>query len=349
MSPGISQVLPRGCSRSFREFFGIHVWLSCSGSHKTWYVLINTDFQPSWDVSVSEYEPGYGKVAAFEDSDPSFSIYRKFGWMHNRILLHLQDELADLEGQLEDLDKWEAQSGNPTKLLCRRLDESVPEESERRKLLELCRKKLEEYGESTFFWDVVGTGWIDEDKTLLRLQQKQKTKKPTKWNQNSLYNLIDTSESQLHSEAEWICRSDDLLALASDAAPDWLGANIVKKFLGLSKRFTLVCASVLVLLSSGEISPSIPIEHLDSSIPKAYPKYHLWRLWDSSWHITGNFQDSRAKTQDGINRKALLDLYRKTRHPTSHASCHYDGCAVIRPCLRVVGAPANRAVAGQTC
>lgn len=97
------------------------------------------------DPAVSEYH-GYGRVAAYEDSDPSFLIYRKFGWVHNRILLHLQDELVDLEGQLEDLDKWEALTGNPTKLVCRRLDDAGPEESERRILLRRCSEKLAEYG-----------------------------------------------------------------------------------------------------------------------------------------------------------------------------------------------------------
>lgn len=97
--------------------------------------------------SVDKYKSGYGKVAAFEDSDPSFLMYRKFGWLHNRILLHLQDELVDLEGQLEALDHWEAQTGNPTKLRCRRLDDAVPEKSERRKLLSQCSEKLAEYGE----------------------------------------------------------------------------------------------------------------------------------------------------------------------------------------------------------
>ena len=86
-------------------------------------------------------------MAAYEDSDPSFLIYRKFGWLHNRVLLHLQDELVDLEGQLEDLDKWEVLTGNPAKLGCRRLDDAAPEESERRKLLIACREKLTEYGE----------------------------------------------------------------------------------------------------------------------------------------------------------------------------------------------------------
>ena len=86
-------------------------------------------------------------MAAYEDCDPCFSIYRKFGWLHSRILLHLQDELVDLEDQLEDLDKWEAVSGNPIKLLCRRLDDAAPENSVRRKLLKECHEKLDQYGE----------------------------------------------------------------------------------------------------------------------------------------------------------------------------------------------------------
>ena len=73
-------------------------------------------------------------------------IYRKFGWLHNRILLHLQDELVDLEEQLEGLDKWEAERGDPTKLACRRLDDAEPEHSPRRQLLQLCREKLDKYG-----------------------------------------------------------------------------------------------------------------------------------------------------------------------------------------------------------
>lgn len=97
--------------------------------------------------AVSEYH-GYGKVAAYEDSDPSFLIYRKFGWLHNRILLHLQDELVDLEDELENLDNWEAMTGNPKKLVCRRLDDAAPEKSERRLLLKRCNDKLAEYGRS---------------------------------------------------------------------------------------------------------------------------------------------------------------------------------------------------------
>ena len=99
---------------------------------------------------MDDYHQGYGKVAAIEDCDPSFLVYRKFGWLHNRILLHLQDELVELESDLEELDQWERLTGNPKKLRCRRLDEAVPETSERRQLLTQCSEKLAEYGEQLF-------------------------------------------------------------------------------------------------------------------------------------------------------------------------------------------------------
>ncbi|KAL9121480.1 MAG: hypothetical protein Q9187_001958 [Circinaria calcarea] len=56
---------------------------------------------------MDEYLPGYGKLAAIEDCDPNFLIYRKFGWLHNRVLLHYQDELAEYEEQLEDIDRFD--------------------------------------------------------------------------------------------------------------------------------------------------------------------------------------------------------------------------------------------------
>ena len=96
-------------------------------------------------VVVSDYDPGYGKVAAFEDSDPCLLIYRKFGWLHKRILLHLQDELVELEEQLQGLDEWETLTGNPKKLLCRRLDDAAPD-SLRRSLLKESSEKLGKYG-----------------------------------------------------------------------------------------------------------------------------------------------------------------------------------------------------------
>lgn len=96
--------------------------------------------------TVNDYQRGYGTVAAFEDCDPCFLMYRKFGWLHNRLLLHLQDELSVLEKELEDFDKDEAIYSTPLYQRSRRADEDRPD-SKRRIMLQVIKEKLEEYGE----------------------------------------------------------------------------------------------------------------------------------------------------------------------------------------------------------
>ena len=62
---------------------------------------------------VDEYGRGCGRMAAFEDCDPSFLVYGKFGRLHNRVLLQLQDELQVLEDELLRLDRLEATRSDP--------------------------------------------------------------------------------------------------------------------------------------------------------------------------------------------------------------------------------------------
>ncbi len=95
---------------------------------------------------VSDYGPGYGRLAAFETCDPSFLICRKFLWLHSRLLLHLQDEIQQLERDLEREDEWELRSGDPVKLRARRLDCNRPD-AKRQVLLTKIHEKLKEYGE----------------------------------------------------------------------------------------------------------------------------------------------------------------------------------------------------------
>ena len=95
-------------------------------------------------ITVDEYPPGYGKVAAFGECDPSFLICRKFGWLHIRVLLHLQDEVQELEEELESLDKWEPSSGDPLRLRNRRIDYGRPNAPRKDLLIEIAAKG--EYG-----------------------------------------------------------------------------------------------------------------------------------------------------------------------------------------------------------
>ncbi|KAF2112297.1 hypothetical protein BDV96DRAFT_158224 [Lophiotrema nucula] len=55
---------------------------------------------------------GYPRLAAFINSDRDFIVFRRFGHLHVRFLLQLQDELAEIEQRLHELDNDEAYSFN---------------------------------------------------------------------------------------------------------------------------------------------------------------------------------------------------------------------------------------------
>ena len=98
---------------------------------------------------MDEYQQGYGKVAAIETCDPSFKIYRKFEWLHKRALLHLQDEISELEKELQRLDKHDFTDGDHVKLISRRHDYGLfidKKPSERRDLMHEIQSKMREYG-----------------------------------------------------------------------------------------------------------------------------------------------------------------------------------------------------------
>ena len=92
---------------------------------------------------VDDYPQGYGKIAAIEACDPNFLMYRKFTWLHNRLQLHCQDELVQLERQLEELDKYHFRE-EPLRLISRRRDDTSPD-AKRKELLKTIDTKLSLY------------------------------------------------------------------------------------------------------------------------------------------------------------------------------------------------------------
>jgi hypothetical protein len=54
---------------------------------------------------VELYPEGFPRIAAFIDSDPGNSLFRRFGILNARILLYRQVELTELEKKLNELDK----------------------------------------------------------------------------------------------------------------------------------------------------------------------------------------------------------------------------------------------------
>lgn len=96
------------------------------------------------------FPKGYPRQAAYADSDDSFMIYRRFGYIHSRLLLNKQDELRELEASLHDMDLIDASC--KTGSLClqsRELDEEREQDQglgSRKVLLEKIEQKTLQYG-----------------------------------------------------------------------------------------------------------------------------------------------------------------------------------------------------------
>lgn len=88
--------------------------------------------------SVESFRRGYPRLSAFIDSDRDFMMFRRFGRLQARILLHKQDELIDLEQQLEQIDSEEQ---TEYYLSCRRQDLNT----KRHSLIQEAEVKLNEY------------------------------------------------------------------------------------------------------------------------------------------------------------------------------------------------------------
>ena len=98
---------------------------------------------------------GYSRLAAFLDSDDNFMIYRRFGFLHARILLQKQDELRELEEAIDTIDKEDASLDRGTdktrKCLKSRIKEERREDTQmrqtRKELLRSAEDKVREYGD----------------------------------------------------------------------------------------------------------------------------------------------------------------------------------------------------------
>ncbi|KAL8675176.1 MAG: hypothetical protein Q9168_000429 [Polycauliona sp. 1 TL-2023] len=169
--------------------------------------------------SLDNYIVGYPKLAAFANADPSFLIYRKFGWLHNRLLLYLQDEIVALEYKLNKLDQQTFANDNEVKLKSRREDFLNP--GSRRDTVRQIADKLKEY-----------------DEHLLRFQKIQALKRPTVRNQTSLYNFIHHTRSLVDSEAKWIREGADLAAVARQEEHGWFNGFFEDTLHKISPRLT---------------------------------------------------------------------------------------------------------------
>jgi hypothetical protein len=99
---------------------------------------------------VQDYAKGYPLQAAFQASEPSWSIYRSFNYLHARVILDLQDELRCLEEDLEEID---LENEGENRVQSRKDDLAYARKnkiiSPRAQLIDNIRTKLVNYGKRT--------------------------------------------------------------------------------------------------------------------------------------------------------------------------------------------------------
>ncbi|OMP82540.1 hypothetical protein BK809_0006850, partial [Diplodia seriata] len=138
----------------------------------------------------------YSRYAAFIDTDDNFRIYRRFGTLRNRVLLHRQLELSLLEDELDELDQSDNNGARAYRLASIQYDKAQ-QDSMRTDLVERIDTKLEQY-----------------DTLLARERQSLAMEKPTKRNHLNLINYVWNTRMIAQAEAGVLNRLDDFVVLS---------------------------------------------------------------------------------------------------------------------------------------
>ncbi|KAH8696835.1 hypothetical protein GQ44DRAFT_694624 [Phaeosphaeriaceae sp. PMI808] len=161
---------------------------------------------------IDDHPHGYPRFAAFMNSDENFLICRKFGFLHNRVLLYRQDELRELEQELLSTDKATNKTDEII-LKCRTREERLA--SERRDLINKIDEKLVEYNNI-----------VQRTRSFASLQ------KATQRNYNSVRNWVDNTAPLVQAEASTFYKDRDFVSIVDAKEGSWFDGRVET---GLSK------------------------------------------------------------------------------------------------------------------
>ena len=114
-------------------------------------IAVSTPQVPKLTQIVEDCPNGYPKVAGFMDSEDTFGIYRRFGFLYSRVLLSKQDELRRLEDNLDAMDHRDAHDTDHTRKCLKSCAKDFARERKgnsptRKELLQTVQSKLYDYG-----------------------------------------------------------------------------------------------------------------------------------------------------------------------------------------------------------
>ena len=179
---------------------------------------------------VESHPDGYPRLAALMDSDINTRLYRRFGLIRNRLLLHKQDQIMELSEKLHNLDKAD-ETSYPDRLYCRRYDKELGEESQRTQVLQSLQNHLEEY-----------------DAMLLREHAIVSLPKPTTRNHRAIFDWVYNNKPVVREEYEYLYDERDFLLLGNQQ-DDWLRSFQERIWnLSFSRFFTVSPSKMLFVI-----------------------------------------------------------------------------------------------------
>lgn len=140
---------------------------------------------------------GFPRLAAFQSSESNFSLYRSFTYLHSRVLLDLQDDIAGLERELDEID-WDDFDEDPNRLRSRDFDKASDENDGRNRkvILKEIRAKLVEY-----------------DELLIKARELDGFQKPSDRNYRSVRRFHHNHKPLMDTETESIRSKEDTVSL----------------------------------------------------------------------------------------------------------------------------------------
>jgi hypothetical protein len=163
-------------------------------------------------------------------------IYRRFGFLHARVLLHKQDELRELEDQLDAKDKEDA--GQPILKSRVRDDKTAPAEgrgSTRKQILAEIEKKLNEYGKQLLRGisplNTCPTHINAVDKLLIKARDLVSFNRPVGRDYRSVEHYIDNTKPLVRREAQFIRKKEDFVTLKPSRDNAWLDNALEERLL----------------------------------------------------------------------------------------------------------------------
>ena len=154
--------------------------------------------------SVESFRIGYPRFSALMQSDKDFVLFRRFGQLHARILLHKQDSIIALEQELNYLDTTD---NNAFSLQSRRSDGN----SARHEILAKLDGMLKEYGNFSLLDNtvIISNAFPDE---MLDIYLKQiERERPNERNLNSVAKWLDGNKPFLEEESKFLDNWDDVI------------------------------------------------------------------------------------------------------------------------------------------